>query len=74
MAGNRGSLRIGGFHSMTQQEHLKRVLSDIRAKEQVARMKSVEEDIKARAFYEAATVVEVELTRFPVASTPDNQP
>jgi hypothetical protein len=55
---------------MTPQEHLKRVLSDLKAKEQVARMKSVEEDIKARAFFVAATVVEVELTRL----SPQNPP
>lgn len=56
---------------MTQQEHLQRVLADLRAKERVANLKSNEQRIRAEAFSEAADVIEVELTRFPKASTPD---
>lgn len=50
---------------MSTREHLERILSDIRAKETIARMNSVEQDIKARAFFEAANVIEVQMTRLP---------
>jgi len=53
---------------MNEQEHLKRVLSDIRAKAMVAKNKSIEQRIKAESFNEAAEVIEDELRRFPKTS------
>jgi len=53
---------------MNEQEHLKRVLSDIRAKSMVAKNQSVEQRIMAESFDEAAEVIEDELRRFPKAS------
>lgn len=57
---------------MPEQEHLKRILSDIRIKERIARDKAKIEGIKADAFCEAAGLIEDELDRFPKASTPAN--
>jgi hypothetical protein len=50
---------------MTAQEHLQRCISDLRAKERVARDKARTEQVRADTFLEAATVLEVELTRLP---------
>jgi hypothetical protein len=58
---------------MTTQDHLKSVAKDLRAKEAIARRKSQDERTRADAFDEAATVIEVELTRlerFPPPRTP----
>jgi len=54
---------------MNEQEHLKRVLAELRGKERIARKEANEQQIKANALSEAAEVVEVELTRFPKTSS-----
>lgn len=53
---------------MSEQEHLKRVLADLQAKEKLAQFKIRDARVEAETYGEAIRVVEVELSRFPKAS------
>ena len=57
---------------MNEQEHLKRVIADLTSREKLARLKMRDARVEAETYAEAIALVEVELTRFPKASTPAN--